>query len=193
MHGGIAVHQRKHHESFQNCVSGRCHSLVASCFAFSILVQLVRTEGIDIGILLSLVDDEDYNIPHWIVSVEGMDTEEVVSEKTLGRVLDGQESDDSSTKSTVKKTAEKKVVKKSSKTKPKPNSRKTVKPKAKTRSSKSKGLSQPENMLEAPRKHATPKPRKQEGDEQVTEIKMKTGILFMYRGSNCRVEFVRTV
>ncbi|CAJ1894814.1 unnamed protein product [Cylindrotheca closterium] len=162
-------------------------------YAIGDRVELVRTEGIDIGILLSQPDDEDYNIPHWIVSVEGIDTEEVVSEKTLGRVLDGQESDDSSEKSTVKKTAEKKVVKKSSKTKPKPPSRKIVKAKSKTRSSKSKGPSQPENMLEAPRKHATPKPRKQEGDEKVTEIKMKTGILFMYRGSNYRVEFVRTV
>lgn len=124
-----------------------------------------------------------------------MDSEEVVSEKTLGRVLDGQESDDSSDKSTVKKSVtDKKVIKKSSKTKPKPNSRKTVKAKSSnTRSSKSRGLSQPENMLEAPRKHATPKPRKQEGDEKVTEFKMKTGILFMYRGANYRVEFVRTV
>ncbi|KAL3934337.1 MAG: hypothetical protein SGBAC_009929, partial [Bacillariaceae sp.] len=90
--------------------------------------------------------------------------------------------------------AEKKVVKKTTtKTKPKPPNRKTVKAKSKTRSSKSKGQSQPENMLEAPRKHATPRPRKQDGDENVTEIKMKTGILFMYRGANHRVEFIRTV
>mmetsp|Transcript_23847 Transcript_23847/g.58329 ORF Transcript_23847/g.58329 Transcript_23847/m.58329 type:complete len:172 (+) Transcript_23847:157-672(+) len=164
----------------------------AITYAIGDRVELVRTEGIDIGILLSQADDEDYNIPHWIVSVEGMDTEEVVSEKTLGRVLDGQESDDSSTKSTVKKATEKKVVKKTStKTKPKSNNRKTVKAKSsKTRSSKSKGQ---ENMLEAPRKHATPRARKQDGDEKVTEIKMKTGILFMYRGTNHRVEFVRTV
>lgn len=130
--------------------------------------------------------------------MEGSDTEEVVSEKTLGRVLDGQESDDSSDKSTVKKpTAEAKatVKKPSSKPKPpaaKPPSRKAVKAKPKSRSKNSKG-GQIENILEAPRKHATPKPRKQDGDEKVTEIKMKTGILFIYRGANHRVEFVRTV
>lgn len=171
------------------------HLLLCCCY-FQILLQLVRTAGIDVGIILFKAQDEDSthsSITHWVVSVEGSNNEEVVSEKTLGRVLDVQESDDSSTKSTVKKTTEKKIVKKSSKTKPRSNSRKTAKAKTKATRSKTKGQSHPESILEAPRKHVTPRPRKQEGDDSVTEVKMNTGILFIYRGSNHRVEFVRTV
>lgn len=122
-----------------------------------------------------------------MVSVEGPNDEEIVSEKALGLVLDSNESDESSMSSTIKKT-EKKVAKKITKPKTKVVKRKT------TTRSKTKGKGPLDDaILEAPRKVPAPKPKKQEGDEEVTEVKMKTGTLFIYRGSNHRVEFIRTV
>eukprot|EP00980_Cylindrotheca_fusiformis_P008184 scaffold1734_cov196-Cylindrotheca_fusiformis.AAC.6 len=165
----------------------------AITYAIGDRVELVRVGGIDIGILLSKAEDED-DAPgattHWVVSVEGPNDEEVISEKALGRVLDGSESDESSMSSTIQKTEEMetKVVKKTTKTKAKAAKRKSA---PRTKSKRKKRLE--DMMLVAPRRAPAPKPKRQEGDDDVTEVAMKTGTLFMYRGSNPRVEFIRIV
>ena len=46
---------------------------------------------------------------------------------------------------------------------------------------------------EIERRLPPPRPKKKQGDERVIEVKMLTGTLFIYRGMNHRVEFVRTV
>lgn len=163
--------------------------------------KLVRTGGIDVGILLAKAEDDDDETPgattHWVVSVEGSDDEETVSEKALGRVLEAHDSDDNTVKSTIEKaietTAQKKTVaKKAAKTKTKTNSQ--ANRKIKTRAaSKGKGGSSAFEELSFVRKAPPPKPKKVDGDDNVLEVKMNTGTLFIYRGKNRRVEFVRTI
>lgn len=158
------------------------------------LLQVVRAGGVDIGILLSKDEEEDERateVTHWIVSVDGSSEEEIISEKALGRVL---ETHDQSDGSTFEKAVKEKPVKKSSKTKVKSSSSKSKNKRASTRAASKNGedsllLS---NGLDFERRQ-TARPKKQDGDETVIEVKMLTGSLFIYRGDHHRVEFVRTV
>jgi hypothetical protein len=161
--------------------------------------QLVRVGGIDVGILLSKAEEED-NYPssttHWVVSVQASNDEEIVSEKSLGRVLEVHESDDS-IKSTIEKTAnasKKLVTKKTTRVKGKVNNRGQTKRKITTRASgKGKEGAIAFDELDFVRKAPPPKPKKIQGDETVVEMKMNTGTLFIYRGKNHRCEFIRTI
>lgn len=164
--------------------------------------QLVRVGGIDVGILLSKADEEGENrraspgtntTTFWVVSVEGdSNDEEMISEKALGRVID--ESDESVKSATLEKSA-KKPVKKVTKAKNKVNSRKKGN-RMNTRATTKDGPASPAELddgIEFDRRAPSPRPKKKKGDETVVEVKMLTGTLFIYRGQNHRVEFVRTV
>lgn len=148
------------------------------------------------GILISK-DEEDDNrngdVAHWVVSVDGSSEEEVVSEKMLGRVLETQDQSDSST---FEKSLKEKPAKNSAKPKFKAGiKRKTMKAKSgvntRAGSSKNGEVLRAEDIGEIERRSA-PRPKKRNGDETVIEVKMLTGTLFIYRGENHRVEFVRT-
>lgn len=155
--------------------------------------QVVRTGGIDIGILLSKDEEEDGRVgevTHWVVSVDGSSEEEVISEKALGCVLETQDQSDGST---YEKALKEKPVKKSTEVKVKSSSGKNKNRRANTRAASKNG----ENSLLANgldfERRQTARPKKKDGDETVIEVKMLTGSLFIYRGDDHRVEFVRTV
>eukprot|EP00934_Nitzschia_sp_Nitz4_P005226 Nitzschia sp. Nitz4//scaffold3_size479765//114419//115153//NITZ4_000048-RA/size479765-augustus-gene-0.11-mRNA-1//1//CDS//3329550602//5216//frame0 len=154
-------------------------------------VEVVRMDGVDVGILLSRdSDDEDSSsrqgeTSYWVVSVDGSLEEEVISENFLGRVLEPNDSDGS----TVEKT--KPVARKATKTKRK-HSKKGRR--VNTRATKKDGdeLVTTGESLDFERRPA-PRPRKMEATETVVEVPLLTGTLFIYRGRHRRVEFVPTV
>ncbi len=157
-------------------------------------MQVVRVGGIDLGILLSKDDEDDRSgdATHWVVSVDGSSEEEVISEKMLGRVL---ETVDQSDSSTFEKSFKEKPVKKATKTKIKSSSKEKLGiRRINTRATGIKTGEEPifDDGMEDERR-PTPRPKKKDGDETVIEVKMLTGTLFIYRGENHRVEFVRTV
>lgn len=181
--------------------------------------KVVRVGGIDVGILL-LKDDKHRATPHWVVSVEGESSndEELVSEKSLGRVLESHDSDDTIKSATMDKTAKKPPpAKKVTKAKTKVNravasSAATTTAAVASASAASKSTSSSRRMntraaskrggdghvslndgIGVERKVPSPRPRKRQGDGSVVEVKMLTGTLFMYRGDHPRVEFIRTV
>ena len=147
----------------------------------------------DVGILLSRDEGEDHSaeVTHWVVSIDGASEEEVVSEKVLGRVLD--DVVDQSDSSTIEKSAKEKTVKKKTTTTKFKNKKR--KGGRFTRTSGNSG--EDESLLNDGAAESPPqpnaKPSKQDGDETVVEVKMLTGTLFIYRGENHWVEFVRTV
>jgi hypothetical protein len=138
-----------------------------------------------------------------VVSVEGdSNEEEVISEKALGRVLDDSDDSESATieklvtieKSTEKST--KKPVKKGTKAKNKVTSGNKSTRRMNTRATSKNGngsQSALNDRIDMERRAPSPRPKKKQGDETVIEVKMLTGTLFIYRGENHRVEFVRTV
>jgi hypothetical protein len=141
-----------------------------------------------------------------VVSVQGdSNEEEVISEKALGRVLD--DSDDSVKSATFEKlvtieksvTSEKsakKPVKKGTKAKNKVASGSKGTRRMNTRATSKSGngsQSALNDRIDMERRAPSPRPKKKQGDETVIEVKMLTGTLFIYRGENHRVEFVRTV
>mmetsp|Transcript_2261 Transcript_2261/g.6470 ORF Transcript_2261/g.6470 Transcript_2261/m.6470 type:complete len:180 (-) Transcript_2261:330-869(-) len=158
-------------------------------------VEVVRVDGMEVGILLSKddADDRSGDVTHWVVSVNGSSEEEVVSERMLGRVLEDIDQSDSST---FDKTQKEAPVKKATKAKVKsgPKNKKGGNRRVNTRAGANKNGEEPnfdegEEIVRRP----TPRPKKKDGDETVIEVKMLTGTLFIYRGENHRVEFVRTV
>ena len=175
----------------------RTHHNVALLTETAFPSQIVRVGGIDIGYLLSKDDEEDQAstvaTTFWVVSVEGdSHEEEVISEKALGRVLDADESDDSGKSATIAKV--KKVTKKATNAKIKAKSSKKGTRRMNTRAtSKDGALALLNEGKEIQRRLPPPRPKKKQGDERVIEVKMLTGTLFIYRGMNHRVEFVRTV
>ena len=160
-------------------------------------MQVVRVGGVDVGILLSKDEEDDRSgdVTHWIVSVDGSSEEEIISEKMLGRVL---ETVDQSDSSTIEKSLKENPAKKVTKAKIKSTSgiinQKKVIRRINTRAAAIKaGEEGPlDEGLEVERR-PTPRPKKKDGDETVIEVKLLTGTLFIYRGENHRVEFVRTV
>jgi hypothetical protein len=132
-----------------------------------------------------------------VVSVEGdSNEEEVISEKALGRILD--DSDDSVKSATIEKlvTTEKKPVKKGTKAKNKVTSGNKGTRRMNTRATSKNGNGSQSTLndrIDMERRAPSPRPKKKQGDETVIEVKMLTGTLFIYRGENHRVEFVRTV
>ena len=159
--------------------------------------QVVRVGGVDVGILLSKDDEDDRSgdVTHWIVSVDGSSEEEVISEKMLGRVL---ETVDQSDSSTMEKSLKENPAKKVTKAKNKPTSsiinQKKVIRRMNTRAAAIKGGDEcPLDEGFEVERRPTPRPKKKHGDETVIEVKLLTGTLFIYRGENHRVEFVRTV
>ena len=157
------------------------------------MIQLLTVEGLEVGILLSKAEDDDGSpdaTTHWVVSVEGPQDEEIISEKALGRILGADDSDGS----TIEKST-RNPTKKTTKVKAKLNEPKKVKRKTKTRAKrKGKSESDVDEMQNEVIKAPPPKPKKKQGDESVVEIRMLTGTLLMYRGTaNRRVEFVRTI
>jgi hypothetical protein len=163
----------------------------------SLKMQVVRTGGIDVGIILSKANKEG-GVTKWMVSVDGgSDDEELISEKMLGRILDTSESDDNSSKSAmVDKTVKQPPAKKTSKEKTKhvAGGASDANRRVNTRAATKMGGTHNElfSGLDATRK-APAKPKKKQGDETVVEVEMRTGTLFIYRGNHPRVEFVRTV
>lgn len=150
------------------------------------------------GILLSKDEEDDRSgdVTHWIVSVDGSSEEEVISEKMLGRVL---ETVDQSDSSTIEKTLKENPAKKVTKAKIKSASSASINQKKvirriNTRAAATKAGEEGllDEGLEVERR-PTPRPKKKDGDETVIEVKLLTGTLFIYRGENHRVEFVRTV
>lgn len=178
-------------------LESRTHHNVALLTETAFPSQIVRVGGIDIGYLLSKDDEEDQAstvaTTFWVVSVEGdSHEEEVISEKALGRVLDADESDDSGKSATIAKV--KKVTKKATNAKIKAKSSKKGTRRMNTRAtSKDGALALLNEGKEIERRLPPPRPKKKQGDERVIEVKMLTGTLFIYRGMNHRVEFVRTV
>lgn len=145
----------------------------------------------DVGILLSKdEDDRSGQVTHWVVSVDGSSEEEVISEKSLGRVLETQDQSDGST---FEKTLKEQPVKKETKAKvKKPNNKKGIH-RIGTRASKTEEEESVLNSGVEIERRPPPRPKKKDGDETVIEVKMLTGTLFIYRGEHHRVEFVRTV
>lgn len=134
------------------------------------------------------------------MSVDGSSEEEVISEKMLGRVL---ETVDQSDSSTIEKSLKENPAKKVTKAKIKSTSssaagivnQKKVIRRMNTRAAAIKAGEEGgplEEGLELERR-PTPRPKKKDGDQTVIEVKLLTGTLFIYRGENHRVEFVRTV
>jgi hypothetical protein len=165
-------------------------------------LQVVRVGGVDVGILLSKADHDkrgsDGAATHWVVSVEGeSNDEEVISEKSLGRVLSSHDSDDSIKSATLDKNAKQPPAKKTTTAKNKVATSNQASRRMNTRArSKNGDESQPaliDGLDTVERKAPSPKPKKKQGDETVVEVEMLTGTLFMYRGKHPRVEFVRTV
>lgn len=148
----------------------------------------------DVGILLSKDEDDDGRYgeaAYWVVSVDGSSEEEVIPEKSLGRILDPNVQSD---ESTVDKSAAARPIKKAT-TKAKIKSRSTIKGNRRinTRAAGKNGEATELLLgLESERK-PSPRPKKRETDETVIEVKMRTGTLFIYRGEHHRVEFVHTV
>lgn len=157
----------------------------------------MRVDTIDIGILLSKDEEDDGRsgeVTHWVVSVDGSSEEEVISERSLGRVL---ETHDQSDGSTFEKSMKERPAKKSSKTKNKSVSASSSGQKGNRRINTRAASKNGEDAvlhdgLEFDRR-PNPRPKKKDGDETVVEVKMLTGTLFIYRGEHRRVEFVRTV
>ena len=167
------------------CTNGTC-SNAAVLFP----AQIVRVEGIEVGILLSKEkESRSEGVTHWIVSVHGTSEEEVISEKVMGRVLDDTEQSDNST---FEKSHKDQIpVKKASTAKVKVVSKRK---KTQSHSLTSRIGEEPGyrgDMVLEPRQ--APRPKKKSGDATVIEVKMLTGTLFIYRGENHRVEFSRTV
>mmetsp|Transcript_11713 Transcript_11713/g.18450 ORF Transcript_11713/g.18450 Transcript_11713/m.18450 type:complete len:184 (-) Transcript_11713:114-665(-) len=161
-------------------------------------VEVVRVGGIDVGILLAKADEDKKKgaaAVHWLVSVEGGENdEELISEKSLGRVLEAHDSDDSIKSATVTAKGAKKVAKKTSKSKQKSTKSqgsRRISTRAATKKD-GKGKSALIDGLDMDKKAPSPRPKKKQGDETVVEVKMLTGTLFIYRGEHRRVEFVRT-
>jgi hypothetical protein len=140
-------------------------------------------------------------VTHWVVSVDGSSEEEVISEKMLGRVL---ETVDQSDSSTIEKSLKENPAKKVTKAKIKSTSsssaagivnQKKVIRRMNTRAAAIKAGEEGgplEEGLELERR-PPPRPKKKDGDQTVIEVELLTGTLFIYRGENHRVEFVRTV
>ena len=154
----------------------------------------------DIGTLLYKTEEKPYESPsrastHWKVSIEGKESEEDVSERMLGRVLDVSESDGSTVSTTTtsgvgssgkEKAASKPTVVKAARTTNKRSTR------AATRSAGGdvELLTGIEN-IQLPKKPASKNNRVRK-DPNVVKVKMLTGTLLLYRGKIRRAEFVRS-
>jgi hypothetical protein len=156
----------------------------------SVSVQIVRVEGIEVGILLSKEEaSRSQGVIHWIVSVHGTSEEEVISEKMMGRVLDDTVQSDNST---FEKSHKDQIPAKKAQTAKVKVTSKRKKTQRHFMTTQHGG--EPEfrgGIVVEPRQE--PKPTTRSGDGEVIEVKMLTGTLFIYRGENHRVEFARTV
>lgn len=166
---------------------------------FSFMSQLVRVGGIDIGILLSKAEDVGASptaATHWLVSVEGPQDEEIVSEKALGRILETHDSDGSTIEKIVTKPAKKTAKTKNKLDERKQAMRKIIKTRAKSMGKGGNDGIDPQNDILNPIIREPPsRSKKKQDDESVVKVRMLTGTLFMYRGgtNHRRVKFVRTV
>ena len=179
----------------------------------------MRDEGVAIGRLVRRAEEEDGNMSpssanRWIVSFEGEEHEEEITEKYIGRLVDSNESDSLSTQSRKPapiKSSSRDMGKNKSNAVPQQKAaraggnRKTkhLSPAASaadsdrpstrftTRSSKAEKI-----LYTGIKDKKVPKGKKSKKggpNETVVKVKMLTGTLYLYRGENPRAEFIRTV